>query len=165
MPADNSKYNVSLSSVKLDGRSDATVLATLNLNVATGFFSFTSFAGDLTFEVRPQLDGTRFSVRDVRVASESSAILQGLTWLAQGQLVALVEDKIQFDVGDLLADSERAAAKALKQLSFDLQNEGVKVNFGEPSIGLSLADPNEIGLMITAKGTVGVFAEVLEIAP
>ncbi len=141
----------------------------LNLNFATGFFQRIflgrSFTGGLVFEVRPQFAGTRFSVTDVRVTSESSAVLQALTWLGQDQLGALVEDKIQFDVGDVLSDGEHAAANALKQLSVDLQSAGVKVSFGEPSLSLSLADPNEIGLMITANGIVGVFAEVLEIAP
>lgn len=168
-PADNSEYNVSLSSVTLEGRDDGTVLATLNLSVATGFFQRVflgrSFTGDLTFAVRPQLDDTRFSVNDVRVTSESSSLLQGLSWLAQGQLVALVEEKVRFDVGDVLSGSERAAADALKQLSVDLQSDGVQVSFGEPSLSLSLADPNETGLMINANGLVSVFAQVLEIAP
>lgn len=153
----------------LDGRADATVLATLNLNVATGFFQRIllgrSFTGDLTFEVRPQLDGTHFRVTDVHVTSESSALLQGLTWLAQDQLVALVEDKVHFDIGELLSDGQHAATDALKRLSTDLQSEGVRVNFGEPSLSLRLADPNEVSLMITAKGTVAVSAEVTEIAP
>ena len=168
-PPEDSEYTVSVSSVTLDGSADGTMTATLDLNVAAGFFSRIllgrSFTGTLSFEGTPQLKENEFSLASVRVTSESDALLQGLTWLAQGSLVSLVEEKVRFDVSEVLADGTKAATEALADLSADLQATGVNVTFGEPRLSLRLADPDESGLMITAKGVTSVSAEVSTIEP